>query len=158
MKYSIDSSTLIGIADAIRTQYGEDTPIAASDMAEAILGIEGGGGGSFLFETGTFTVLDGTQSPTVYHGLGKVPTFLMFATNATARDGRMCGGFYYPNFQVATRYTHLRFRTQYNLNPNYIDSAGDIIDITEDNFAIDTTSYNLVDGATYEWFAIYFEE
>lgn len=44
-KYIIDSSTLTDIADAIRTQYGENTRIAVSDMAEAILGIEGGGGG-----------------------------------------------------------------------------------------------------------------
>lgn len=44
-KYVIDSSTLTDIADAIRTQYGENTRIAVSDMAEAILGIEGGGGG-----------------------------------------------------------------------------------------------------------------
>lgn len=44
-KYSIDGSTLTDIADAIRTQYGEDNPIAVSDMAEAILGISGEGGG-----------------------------------------------------------------------------------------------------------------
>lgn len=49
-KYSIDSSTLTDIANAIRTQYGEDSPIAVTDMAEAILGIEGGGGGNEVIE------------------------------------------------------------------------------------------------------------
>lgn len=43
MKYSIEGSTLTDIANAIREQYGEDSAIAVSDMAEAILGIEGSG-------------------------------------------------------------------------------------------------------------------
>lgn len=90
-KYSIDSSTLTDIADAIRTQYGEDTPIAVTDMAEAILGIEGGGGGDefpYLFDCGEFSLsssktvmvssTSGGQTHDAYiieHNLGKTPIF-----------------------------------------------------------------------------------
>lgn len=45
MFYKIEDATLIGIANAIREQYGEDSPIATTDMEEAIRGIEGSGGG-----------------------------------------------------------------------------------------------------------------
>lgn len=42
-KYSIQSSTLQGIADAIRTKKESEDPIAVSDFADEILSIQGGG-------------------------------------------------------------------------------------------------------------------
>ena len=44
-KYSIEGSTLQGIADAIRAKSGTSDPIATSAFAEAIAAIEVGGGG-----------------------------------------------------------------------------------------------------------------
>lgn len=44
-KYSIEDSTLQGIADAIRAKAGTSDPIATSAFAEAIAAIEAGGGG-----------------------------------------------------------------------------------------------------------------
>lgn len=84
-KYSIDSSTLTDIADAIRTQYGEASPIAVTDMAEAILGIEGGGGEANNIDMGdiTFTAAS-TDEVVIEHSLGEIPQYLFVfpATNA----------------------------------------------------------------------------
>ena len=44
-KYSIEDTTLTGIADAIRGKTGGTDPVAVSDMAAQIEGIEVGGGG-----------------------------------------------------------------------------------------------------------------
>lgn len=81
-KYTIEGSTLTGIADAIRTQYGEDTPIAVSDMAEAILGIEGGGGGlPEGWESGEIELLSDTNVLTIEHDAGRGNYLLLLISN-----------------------------------------------------------------------------
>ena len=90
MKYTIDGSTLTGIADAIRTQYGEDTPIAVSDMAEAILGISGGGGGEGQFNVATTMLMAEGNTLTFEHDLGTVPRFfIIFPTNLSDIVGNL---------------------------------------------------------------------
>lgn len=83
-KYTIEDTTLTSIADAIRTQYDDDSPINPLDMAEAILGIEGGGGGDIPFGISYTTLASESQTLTFEHDLGRVPIFCaIFPTDAS---------------------------------------------------------------------------
>lgn len=74
--FTIKKSTLEGIANAIRGQYGETDKIAVSDFAEAISGIEGGGSeipsNVYMAE---FSPIEPTNVITFEHTLGKTPYF-----------------------------------------------------------------------------------
>ena len=80
-KYSIEDSTLTGIADAIREKNGTTENISPTDMAAAILAISSGDGGGLKYEIGQFTVASDTQSTTVHHNLGETPYFMMVWTD-----------------------------------------------------------------------------
>lgn len=85
-KYTIEESTLTSIADAIRTQYDDDSPINPLDMAEAILGIESGGSGGELPFGISYTTLSTTGSSLTFeHDLGEQPKmFAIVPVNVSA--------------------------------------------------------------------------
>lgn len=66
---------LTAVADAIRTKGGTSADLAfPADFVSAVEAIETGGG-SFLCETGTFTLTAITKSKILYHDLGVTPNF-----------------------------------------------------------------------------------
>lgn len=155
-KYSIDGSTLTGIANAIREQYGEDTPIAVSDMEEAIREIEGGGGG----ESVPFDVTFGDITPTstinmangltIDHQLGYVPNMFLLYSDV---------------YDKATLYELVSFIVirgeAFNGSRHILRAYGEVnaitasISVTDE--AVSATSGNrteLIAGHTYRWIAI----
>ena len=78
-KYTINDTTLTGIADAIRAKGGTTAALTPAQMAEAIAAIEAGGGGGG-YKTGTFTLAEfrGLRN-NVYvidHGLNSMPSYI----------------------------------------------------------------------------------
>lgn len=71
-KYSIDSATLTGIADAIREKAGTTDSILTSAMADAIASIPEGA----KVYTGSLLVNSITNEISFTHNLGVIPTFV----------------------------------------------------------------------------------
>jgi len=83
-RVTIDDGILTDVADAIRTQYQDDSPISPLDFAEAILGIEGGGGGGMPqgFEYGEVELMDDiTDAITIEHNCGQIPNMFLIWTD-----------------------------------------------------------------------------
>lgn len=78
-KYSIDSSTLTAIADAIREKGGTSDPILAEGMAAAIAAIEAGGGCAIGTITPADTSIDVLE---IDHNLGAIPEFVMLCASS----------------------------------------------------------------------------
>lgn len=101
-KYTIDSSTLTDIADAIRGQYGETDKIAVTDFAEAIANIEGGGGSNGLFyqefqHVGSAINLNG-EALLIPLDVDDVEFLIIFPlNNGTSGQYLMTGGIYIPS-------------------------------------------------------------
>lgn len=75
-KYTINDTTLVAIADAIRAKSGTTGGIDPANMATLIAAIEAGGGG-LKVEYGTVTVAEDTRSLSVPHNLGAIPKLYM---------------------------------------------------------------------------------
>lgn len=91
-KYSIDSSTLTAIADAIREKGGTSDPILAESMAAAIEAIEVGGewkvtSGEIVFSEEQ--ILTGTWE--IAHGLASEPLFAVVTTDYVLRSTSLFG-------------------------------------------------------------------
>lgn len=129
-KYTIDSSTLTDIADAIRTQYDDDSPINPLDMAEAILGIEGGGGGEYsvYIEEGTAELISDNRNLVVNHSLPIKPilAYVTKPSNFVTGTNNVLGG------AVFEYGTNMACVTWYN-----VSSIQGVIDRTQSDDSIE---------------------
>ena len=67
------------IADAIRQKDGTTQPIVATDFPQRIFDIRSGGGGlPSHIKTGTINLPEDSVSVTIEHGLGHVPSAIIF--------------------------------------------------------------------------------
>lgn len=75
----IDDTNLVNIADAIREKSGSTDTFLPSEMADAIKAIQGGA----QVATGTFTAAATGTAEVVEHGLGKIPSYIIFCSRST---------------------------------------------------------------------------
>lgn len=156
--YVIQSSTLGGIADAIRTKKGTSSPIAVTDLANEIASISGG---AAKFAKGTFTLTGGGSDPvTVEHGLGVTPNLIICVTPANVGGATTYtkGGWYMDGFLSNISLNNVLFTTQYNTWRATSVNTVSIDNIDEDYFDLTPNTFELPpDGGTYNWFALYID-
>lgn len=114
-------SKMTAIADAIREKTGGTDPLTLDAMAEAIAGIEAGGGssgGSTLLESGSFTLaaesmkydVELTNVPDLFICYAEVPET---DTSSAALDGAVC----FNNPKLANMFP---YETDYVTNINFL--------------------------------------
>lgn len=148
-KYSIDSSTLTDIADAIRGKYGETDKIAVTDFAEAILGISGGG--DLVAETGDFTFSENLQDEVyVEHSLEKVPQYIIVWIEEkvqTTPNGALSLALYKNNGSHLVSYAQ-------SSSARLKAFIGWFGEITDESFTLNSKSEHIWANNTYKWLAI----
>lgn len=159
MKYSIEGSTLTDIANAIREQYGEDSAIAVSDMAEAILGISGDSESGIILPerilSGTFQISSDSINITIPHNANSPKLVLFMAdeagSSATVR-GSLIGGLVTSSAAVSFAMTSADASTL-AVNTNGFKTVTRNPSSTA--LSINNSNYTFVAkaGLTYRWFA-----
>lgn len=95
-KLIIDSSTMTGIADAVRSKEGSTDAILFADIASKILALKGGGGGTIYTGTSLFTAAG--HSSRIVTGLSVTGDELIFILCNEAKTLNITGSgdWYYP--------------------------------------------------------------
>lgn len=97
-KYTINDTTLVAIADAIRAKSGTTGGIDPANMATLIAAIESGGGSDNVdlsgfpniskVKTGSFTLTSNASIYEVSHGLGELPKIFVCLVNGSSKINR----------------------------------------------------------------------
>lgn len=169
-KYSIEGSTLTGIADAIRSKTGSSGIVKVEDMAVLIAAIETGGGSTDAMKssTGTITIASNVlaTSKNIEHGLGVTPKLCGIYLcdsefSAITATRRIITGAYNNiesgishtwcvngNFTIGTDPQSINNQTMYVYNAPTADATS----FTASGAA--TGNQWMYAGTTYRWFAI----
>lgn len=172
-KYTINDTTLVAIADAIREKSGNTDGIDPTNMAALIASIEaGGGGGGGKIAYGTITPADASVNLEIAHGLGKVPDFFCIVASNNSNSVYSKSNPQGQSFIYAIRGTYRTYnnwyygRNQYekvvNYNQDFIhDTIGTSLNyyiaLGENNaiWAVRNSNYGLFKNpAPFFWLAI----
>ena len=118
-EYLIQDTTLTGIADAIREKTGGTDPVAVSDMAAQIEGIQAGGGGDDVLNTlidRSITEISSNSATSIgasaFRSCGALTTVdFPVATSIGASAFEDCGALTTVDFPVATSIRSAAFRS-----------------------------------------------
>lgn len=159
MFYKIEDITLIGIANAIREQYGEDSPIATTDMEEAILGISGDSESGIILPeriiSGTFQISSDSINITIPHNANSPKLVLFMAdeagSSATVRNS-LIGGLVTSTGAISFAMTNAD-ASALAMNINGFKTVTRNANSTA--LTINNSNYTFVAkaGLTYRWFA-----
>ena len=139
---------LTQIADSIRSKDGTTEPIVATDFPQRILDIPSGTDEKCA--KGTFTLNESTNSLTIEHGISIIPELIVLITNTNSLivDEHSISGIIHTSeigrdFVMYGRNNSVRVILQYL-----------ITDMTETQFTISSSTYSLLQGVEYIWYAV----
>lgn len=169
-RVTIDDGILTDIADAIRTQYQDDSPISPLDFADAILEIDGGGGETLPFNmsSGEIELMsDEVDALTIEHNYGAIPNIILLwcdgFSDRTAEDTKGIKPFTSVACMSVQKSDGTIFQTTVKtwvsnnqgviFNTNY----GGVTYVNENMFTVATRANNYPwrKELTYKWLAIY---
>lgn len=145
---------LTQIADSIRSKDGTTDTIKATDFPQRILNITSGGGGlPENIKTGTINLSEDSVSVTIEHGLGHVPSAIIFFDE----DGVLVNNnLVYSMIEVESIYgAQFAIWNDYQGNKTSNTRYTVVSEINENTFKIVPIAdrYYFRSGITYRWFA-----
>lgn len=170
-RVTIDDGILTDIADAIRTQLGENDKINPLDFTDCILAIGSGSGENsnlpFVYECGEFELLENVTDTTngyeIEHGHGSLPVFVAcwidgIITNTSIPAFSSIGCTHFINSSGTPLGAGTDMMVNYQ-KTHTTSSRTLMVYATDDTFVIKPydTSYPWRTGFTYKWIAIFSE-